>query len=293
MSSKDYASPWTRGRRVIADHDHSCYLDRPYLNDAAAAMVLEPTPAVLFAGDIHGSLGQVSWLAARAERAGANVILQAGDLGYWPHTDPRFIAKADKILARHHVHMVAIDGNHENFAALGSDHPTFGPFRVLGRRILHAPRGAVWEWHGRRILAVGGAPSQDRLWRRAQEDKGKKAHKRTRWLWWHEEEITDADVDLASAAGKVDILLSHECPESVRLPVELSASRLSQLSRQRAQRIIAATRPRLIVHGHYHARYSGVAGGVGWSARVEGLGRDGMGEASCLCLDLRDPIPAP
>jgi hypothetical protein len=277
--------------------DHGRYIDRPYLEAAAEAMQLPEPQKVLFAGDIHGRLDHLGFLAVQAARVDADAIVQLGDLGYWPHTDPAFIRKADRILSAAQLHLIAIDGNHENFAALREPHPEFGPWRVLGKRVLLAPRGALWRWQDKRILAIGGAASIDKAWRQAKEEKARKRHQRSQWLWWPDEEITDADVEAAiasaRAAGGCEILLCHDAPESASLPLTVYDHQPSRDSRRRLQRVLEAASPEFVLHGHYHVRYSGICGGYGLAARIEGLGCDGMGLDSCMALDLREPLPAP
>lgn len=275
-------------------HDHSVYLDHPYLEAAADQMGFDVSPRVLVAGDVHGELQQIHWLAARAKRESVSVIIQVGDLGYWPHTDPQFIKKSDKILAKAGLHMVALDGNHENFSALGCPHPEFDQFRVLGERVLHVPRGASWEWRGRKFLALGGAHSVDKAWRLTKERQARESHKRSHWLWWPEEDITDDDQRTAQEAGRAEILLTHDAPSSAKVPVFESGHREDPetvSNRQRLQRALESARSELVIHGHYHERYTGVCGSFDHAARIEGLGQNGMGDDSVIILDLEDDLP--
>lgn len=279
--------------REPVEHDHSIYLDQDYLAAARAEMSFTPSERVLIAGDVHGDLRAVDLLARRARANGASVILQLGDLGYWPHTDPQFIRKADRLLEQEGVHMLAIDGNHENFSALSCEHPDYEQFRVLGRRVLHIPRGARFEWRGRSFAALGGAHSIDKDWRRARERQARKRHQNQNWLWWPQELVSDDDVEQTTAGGRAEILLTHDCPMSVRIPGFDRPDPTTTENRDRLQRVMDAVRPQLVCHGHYHRRYTGVGGGFDWAARVEGLDCNGSGDDSFFVLDLSAPIPGP
>jgi len=103
-----------------------------------------------------------------------------------------------------------------------------------------------------------------------------RAHRTDGATWWATETITDNDVetlvDRAGASG-VDVLLTHDAPA---LPPSISplgdpvidadcAPSVGEIAR--ATELLA---PRLLLHGHYHVRYSGQHG----MARVEGLAAD-------------------
>jgi Icc-related predicted phosphoesterase len=261
---------------------HGDYTHDPERLAAIAAACSPPAPAggrVLVAGDVHGNFNHLHQLIARAKTVGINVIAQVGDFGYWPHiaSDNRSLTRANRVLARDGIVIVFIDGNHENFEALWQDRPLVPgtPFRVIESNILYAPRGSRWQWDGVSFLAVGGASSSptDRAWRAEKEAK----RGRKRWLWWHEETLTDADVTAAISGGHADVLLCHDAPSSSDLKPHVEDLREDPDTwdnRGRLQRIVEAVRPKLVFHGHWHVRYSGECGGFDFACRCEGLGAD-------------------
>ncbi len=285
----------TRQSAKNAPHDHSIYLDYPYLKDAAANFQLPANPKkVLVAGDVHGSLLQVAYLIEMADKFDCEVILQVGDFGYMPHVFPNYIKQADQWLKEDGKTIIAIDGNHENFAALNSPHPTHKQFQVLGQHILYAPRGTSWQWQGKKILALGGAHSIDKKSRLLDESLRSEEHQKSRWRWWEEELITDDQMQRALETKQADIVLSHDCPQDIALEHQVHGFKAeieTQANRNRLQQVINKVQPKLVFHGHYHSRYSDIGNANGQPFQVEGLGRDGMGEASFQVLDLTQDFP--
>lgn len=103
-----------------------------------------------------------------------------------------------------------------------------------------------------------------------------------------------ADARTASQ-GPLDVLLAHDCPQGVplALPPPAKGWARSDLARSDAHRdkvskVSVATRPELVLHGHYHLRHS-------WTAppthpyrgmRVVGLdGDDSQGNIAVLDLE--------
>jgi Icc-related predicted phosphoesterase len=276
-------------------HDHSIYLDYPYLEAAAKNFKLPANPKkVLVAGDAHGSLMQIAYLIEMADRFDCDVILQVGDFGYMPHVQPNYIKQADKWLKEDGKTIIAIDGNHENFAALNAPHPQHQQFQVLGQQILYAPRGTSWVWQGKTILALGGAHSIDKKTRLFDESIRTEDHQKSRWRWWEEELLTDRDIAKAKAVGHADIIIAHDCPQSVLLDHRVlwkKAEAETQENRTKLQDVIDTVKPKLVFHGHYHQRYTDIGGHEDHAFEVQGLGRDGMGEASFTVLDLTQDLP--
>jgi hypothetical protein len=135
-------------------------------------------------------------------------------------------------------------------------------------------------------MAMGGGVSID-------------AHFRTEGLsWWPEELITDEDVDDAVAAGEVNVLLSHDAPNNPSLDRYLikhsayvigqgyegyKVDDISKANRAQMDLIYQATKPKLVIHGHYHHFY--VNENYETGQRIVGLDRDTKGRESWLLLD--------
>lgn len=249
---------------------------------------VSPPERIVVAGDVHGSLAWLTALAGHAQAAGASVILQLGDFGYWEHTEKgaRWLEQAEAMLAAAGVSVLFVDGNHENHPLLWERYPPgeHGLARVR-EHLAYAPRGARWTWHGVRFLAAGGAWSSDQGLRRMAERRTGRA------AWWPEEELTDADVARCVAGGQVDVVVAHDSPAAVDLrgilgpPPPAVQRRIAaaaakgeqwrypgQPNRERLQTVVDAVAPLAVWHGHYHVRYTAEHGnGAARPYVVEGL----------------------
>jgi hypothetical protein len=223
------------------------------------------------------------------------VICQLGDFGYWPHQSEgmRFLSKTEKLLAARGTVAVFIDGNHENFDLLWAvgHEVTCEGFVRLSDHLFYAPRGLRWWWRDVGFLALGGAHSIDKEWRLGLERRRRKPAQRQRWFWWPQETLTDAEVARASSnKGRVDVLLSHDCPEGVDLsgpclPEHLAAPEITE-NRLRVKRVVDAVAPAAIFHGHYHFFHERpYHGDRGRATPCTGLGME-AGPKSWRVLDL-------
>lgn len=236
---------------------------------------------LLVAGDTHGN-----WLhwkhvllpAAHEHRVGG--IVQLGDFGYWPLTGEGrdYIKVLTGRLAKANLWVVFVDGNHEDHKALLQIPPRADGLVEITERILWAPRAYRWAWSGIRFLALGGAFSIDRRYRKL--DSG-------RCGWFEEETITPAQQERAIAGGPADVLLTHDAPE-----VGMPKVKLSDIGRyapegvtnaRRVQAVAEATKPKLLLHGHWH-QFQQVPL-PGQETEVIGLSMDGT-DQSWLILDL-------
>jgi predicted phosphodiesterase len=210
---------------------------------------------IAFAGDWHMNGAWARSAIQHAGRLGADVIVHLGDFGF-TYND-RYLLAVETALAGAGIPLLFVDGNHESPKLLKFPLRSNG-LRQLTDHIWHLPRGFRWKWNGVRFLAMGGAHSVDRPWRKAGAD------------WWPGETITAEQAAAAIAGGPADVLVSHDCPAGVVIPgvddrgddlapfpfVELLRS---AEHRQLLRTVADAARPRVIVHGHYHVSYSAVA----------------------------------
>lgn len=227
---------------------------------------------ILVAGDTHGQLGWCKWLSKRASANDCATILQVGDFGYWEHKGHgrAFLDDLSTWLVARDQLLVWVDGNHENHPMLWEKYPP-GPdgFCEVRPHILYAPRGHRWEWGGRTFVAVGGAFSID---------KGRRTPGES---WWATETLDDLEVTEACAGGKVDVVVAHDCPWGVDVAPDdpntfyKNGHPESQENRFRLLEVVRATRPELLIHGHYHVRYSSYLEQSGHHTLIEGFGRDG------------------
>ena len=223
---------------------------------------------------------------------GVKVVVQPGDFRMVAATQVR----PQTLMGwrpRAGVEVLFIDGNHEHHTDLRAHARQADPESENGRPVLmhprlwYLPRGCAWQWAGVRFRALGGAYSVDRPSR----TPGKS--------WFPEEVPTVADAERAIAAGPADVFLCHDHPA---LGYEIQGvwgiaeehERASRQVQQIPAEVAEAIGPQLVVHGHWHRRYSIERDGIS----VEGLDCDNTASAA-LILDLdtlqtRDwPTPTP
>lgn len=239
---------------------------------------------VLLLGDTHGNLPWVDYAIKVAGVLGCDRILQLGDFGLWTHTEGgrQYVKGVMDRLEAAGIDMRWVDGNHENHDHLAAQKRDAEGIWHLGR-LTHAARGSSWEWGGKRFLACGGAYSIDKEYRTPGES------------WWPGELITQDDVDLCTDGGVVDVLVTHDAPAeaSDAIPPDGTWDRQkdrwpeSKANREQVSAIAEKVLPKLIVHGHYHRRYSQTIAFGGWETEVEGFGCDGDWIGAMGLLDLR------
>ena len=238
---------------------------------------------VLLVGDTHAN---AMWLEnvvlKAAESLNVDAICQLGDFGYWP-SSPVFLETAQQSP----VPFFFLDGNHEHFPTLYGDadearrrdglaetEPV-----CLGGSLWYLPRGARLEWGGVQLAVLGGANSIDRSIRKAGVD------------WFAEEAVTLADVERLRTGGLCQVLLCHDAPSGASLPLSVP-SELSwrqelatcEAGRELLNESVDAVRPELVVHGHYHRRWS-IAVEREWGRyTVVGLSEDGSDIAGNMAL---------
>jgi predicted phosphodiesterase len=242
-----------------------------------------PLKRILLVGDSHGNAPWLGEVLARARGLDIDTVVQLGDFGIWSGKKGQLLLDA---VAAHAsdagVTMYALGGNHDDSAQISAfeQHRDDDGFVTLRQGLRWIPRGHRWSWEGVRFGAVGGAFSID--------------HRRRipGISWWpDEEEVKPEDVETLGAEP-LDVLLTHDAPEGASPesmfqldPHDMAQARKSRLLLRAA---LEATRPRLLIHGHWHVRqtrllklYSGTV------VRVEGLTYDLEGDGSAWAvLDL-------
>lgn len=112
--------------------------------------------------------------------------------------------------------------------------------------------------------------------------------------WWPQEHLSTGDVEKAISGGHADVMISHDAPDTAHIPGLLSDRfpgqfpadqlALSQWHRCLIGNVAAAVTPRLLMHGHYHVRYTDT---IGKSTQVIGLADDSAPlNQNLLVLDL-------
>jgi len=231
---------------------------------------------ILFAGDVHGNLSHVRRLLAVAIRERCDRIVQLGDFGYWPHMSD-FDDEVAELSAKAGIAWYWLDGNHENFDALEDAVDMASPVPVLmANGLTYLPRGCTWEWDGVRFMAFGGGYSIDKQWRVEGSS------------WWPQELPTRLEQERALEATVVDVLLTHDAPEGTCPIINpgYKGDEISSANRRWITELATTHDPDILIHGHYHHRYSADLDGI----RVEGLDCDENPDKSWLVLDLAAPL---
>jgi predicted phosphodiesterase len=233
----------------------------------------------MFAGDWHGSLDWAVGCVRLAADHEVDAIVQLGDFGIWPgRGGMHYLHGLEDALAVAGLPLYFVDGNHEDFPQLLTYPLTADGTRKVRPHIHHLPRGHRWSWDGVEFLALGGATSLDRP-------------QRVQWLnWWPEEEITAAEADDAASGGRVDVMLTHDCPSGVSIPgINPETDRMwprEELRRANKHRdvlgfVVDHVQPDRLLHGHFHKRYDSQRG----RTLVTGLDMDGT-DGNTLIVDL-------
>jgi hypothetical protein len=209
---------------------------------------IAPATSVIYvAGDWHGNFSWASSCLREAEKNDIDLILQVGDFGYWEHTKDGkfFLDRLSENAVWRAVNIVWLDGNHENHTMLrekyaDAEKSDEGFWRIR-ENIWYSPRANVWDWHGKRLMTLGGAFSIDRQWRVFEKS------------WWPGEVITPEQEALAISQGKIDYFFTHDSPPNI--PMELFKNDYdSQANRAAVSRVADACRPSVWFHGHYHRK---------------------------------------
>jgi len=198
---------------------------------------------ILITGDVHADFGRLNALINRKK---PDIVICCGDFGYWP----RYQKYDFSNIMPQGAKIYWIDGNHEDHWAL-RDRTT----DEIVKDVIYKPRGSTMKLDdGRNILFMGGADSIDKM------------HRTEGVSWFREEIIQQKDLyDLTDE--KVDIFITHTCPEELVYDLrkgypeksnEPSNIALSQLWKQ--------YKPELWIFGHWHQAKEGTMMGTKWYA---------------------------
>lgn len=264
----------TGGEQKVADDPEclSCYPD----NDK---VIREHRVAkVILGGDTHGDTNQVFWLIDQAKAEGAQAVFVLGDFGIWSHLDGGdFVRHVSNRVSRTKIPVYFLPGNHENYDLLEQyekvNEKTADGFVVIEPGVFYSPRGHRWTWSGVRFLSLGGAYSIDKHYRvvedRAIRERAEQCVKQGYRLtakeryalssphlsWWPQEEINDAERNRAIDGGEVDVLLTHDKPLVAKPRWNRKNIPECIPNQEQIQKVVDATRPGLLVHGHLHYSY--------------------------------------
>jgi len=208
----------------------------------------------LIMGDLHGDFGRLNSFVNKKRPA---IILQTGDFGYWPRLSHKALygrrnpKYKDPVMPKmpEETNLYWCDGNHEDHHAL-IDRVT----DELYPRVHYMPRGSTFELpDGRIVLFMGGALSIDRNCRL--EGGGN-------YGWFPEEQVRESNV-MDLDIDRVDIVISHTCPQEFDVPMRYEYNDSSRLA---LSYILHNHKPKQWFCGHWHHFCTGEYIGCKWTA---------------------------
>lgn len=215
--------------------------------------------AVYVTGDTHGGIDMHKLSRRELKRSGITLaeddfLLILGDFGF-PFLDSEPLTPRGeyhywmKWFRERRYTVLWIDGNHDNFSFWKKQPITE---RFGGRvqvhpdapNVLHLLRGEIYEIEGKSFFAFGGAASHDKKYRTPGKD------------WWageeaSEEDITNAEKNLAARNFRVDYILTHTPPRSVAGMIPMF-SPVSDKTADFLSEVMARTEYRVWLCGHIH-----------------------------------------
>lgn len=196
---------------------------------------------ILVVGDVHNDFGKLNSLinVKRPE-----LIICCGEFGYWPRQQN---AKQIEMIKTHGAKLLWIEGNHEDFWALKA-----GEYKHRFTNVQYMPRGSTYTLpDGRNIFFMGGASSIDKQYRTLGID------------WFPEEVITQADL-IKLPKMKIDIFITHTCPEEL-LPKLIHDDLYERdPSREALSWLKNHYKPSLWIFAHWHMYAKGQLDGINW-----------------------------
>jgi len=176
-------------------------------------------------GDLHGQSSSFKYLNTtkfpeQKTMDKDDLVICLGDFGLWWD----ILASKEEVhwrkwLMEKKFQMCFIEGNHENFTLIEKE---FTEIDFLGAKameyktkfgsIIKLNFGEVYEYQGKKILCIGKAMSQDKVYRTEGID------------WWPEEEPSFAEYEHALSniekhEYKINYILSHTSPQKIIGPM--------------------------------------------------------------------------
>lgn len=206
-------------------------------------------------GDVHGKFGGLNTFISKHN---PDIILQAGDFGYWPKEfNKTYLDNTGRIrtwnskIKNPRTEIYWCDGNHEDFDALNN--------RItdeLWPNVFYQKRGSVRMLQdGRNVLFMGGAFSIDGKYRTPGYD------------WFPEDEkINQRDI-MNLPDVDIDIVISHTAPNEFIINDDRIMEReIKDASRDALSVVLDKYRPKFWWFGHFHHYQKGLFRDCKWTA---------------------------
>jgi len=185
---------------------------------------------IILTGDIHNEFPKLNALISKKK---PDLVICCGDFGYWPKVP--WGTPLSKIKTQG-AKILWCDGNHEDHWSLKERKSD-----EIEPNIIYMPRGSIYKLDdGRTILFMGGGDSIDKNMRKIGVD------------WFPEEIVTQKDLyDLPQV--KVDIFVTHTCPEElVHDMIKFNPAKFGDPSTIALSELWRIYKPNLWFFGHWH-----------------------------------------
>lgn len=166
---------------------------------------------IYITGDTHRNFSRIISFCKQYETSAKDVLIILGDAGINGHgveEDQRLKQELNRLP----ITLFCIHGNHEQ-----RPQSIAGYTEILWHggtvfmepefsNLLFAKDGEIFDFDGRKCLAIGGAYSLDKFFRLARG-----------WSWWADEQPSDeikarVEERLKKENWRIDVVLSHTCP---------------------------------------------------------------------------------
>lgn len=165
---------------------------------------------ICITGDMHGELERFNDKRIRSLKKG-DFLIVCGDFGFVWDGSKREEAIL-KSIGKKRFHTLFIEGCHENYDLLAKypeEDFCGGRVNVISGNLMHIKRGSILDLQGMRFFAFGGGQTKD-------IDIRRDSHT------WYEaelpttEEVREAVLNLKNVDGKLDYIITHEPPASMK-----------------------------------------------------------------------------
>ena len=173
---------------------------------------------IYITGDIHGDLSDIESRNIGKIKKG-DVLIVTGDFGFlWDNSKSEI--KALKKLSKKKFTILFVEGVHENFDMINErkEVELFGDFaKKIADNIYCLKRGVVYTIEGKSVFCLGGGTVEDPIERTDNDPLNDKAMPT-------DEELQQAVNNLQNIRRKVDIIITHEAPASVKRLIRRDSS---------------------------------------------------------------------
>ena len=192
-------------------------------------------PVIAIVGDIHGEFSKLNSFMNKYKEI--DILIQAGDNAYyWSEVI------GEKEIKPKQTKVYLVPGNHENFNFIEERVGRHGKVPVeIEPNIFYCPIGSTIDINDTVIMFIGGADSID------------KRYRVPNLSWWAQEVLTDEDYDyIVSSVEKVDIIVSHTCPNYFDVKERVYQDEGYDPTRYILDKIHDKYKPAYWFFGHWH-----------------------------------------